>query len=149
MAMVGNFSFLIFLWLTWEFVGLESDRGGSVSWSNIYIIDIKIPKGPALLDLATAMAGSTHAKAWSMPPWSEREDPSDELVVDSKRIKYSRGNLKEIATWGYWCLTKPSRRACLPSFRISFTGFCGFYFLERERERVGGFCVRERGEWEG
>jgi len=34
MAVVGNFYFFIFLRLTWEFLGLESERGGSVCWPN-------------------------------------------------------------------------------------------------------------------
>ena len=39
MAVVGNFYFYIFLRLTWEFLGLESERGGSVCWPNNKIID--------------------------------------------------------------------------------------------------------------
>ena len=38
MAVVGNFYFSIFLRLTWEFLGLESERGGSVCWPNNFII---------------------------------------------------------------------------------------------------------------
>ena len=37
--MVGNFYFSIFLRLTWEFLSLESEREGSVCWSNNKIID--------------------------------------------------------------------------------------------------------------
>ena len=40
--MVGNFYFSIFLRLMWEFLGLESERGGSVCWSNNKIIKIDI-----------------------------------------------------------------------------------------------------------
>ena len=39
MAVVGNFYFFIFLRLTWEFLGLESKRRGSVCWPNNKIID--------------------------------------------------------------------------------------------------------------
>jgi hypothetical protein len=39
MAVVGNFYFSIFLRLTWKFLDLESERGGSVCWSNNNIID--------------------------------------------------------------------------------------------------------------
>ena len=39
MAVVGNFYFFIFLRLTWEFLDLESECGGSVYWSNNKIID--------------------------------------------------------------------------------------------------------------
>ena len=39
MAMVGNFYFSIFLRLTWEFLGFESERGASVCWPNNKIID--------------------------------------------------------------------------------------------------------------
>jgi len=41
MSVVGNFYFSIFLRLTWEFLGLESERGGSVCWSNNKIIDCR------------------------------------------------------------------------------------------------------------
>jgi len=34
MAVVGNFYFSIFLRLTWEFLGLESEHGDSVCWPN-------------------------------------------------------------------------------------------------------------------
>ena len=34
MAVVGNFNFSYFLRLTWEFLGLEIERGGSVGWPN-------------------------------------------------------------------------------------------------------------------
>ena len=37
MAVVGNFIF--FLRLTWEFLGLESEREGSICWPNNKIID--------------------------------------------------------------------------------------------------------------
>ena len=37
MAVVGNFNF--FLQLTWEFLDLKSERGGSVCWPNNKIID--------------------------------------------------------------------------------------------------------------
>jgi len=40
MAVVGNFYFFIFLRLTWEFLGLESERGDSVCWPNNKIIDL-------------------------------------------------------------------------------------------------------------
>ena len=40
MTLVGNFYFSIFLRLTWEFLGLESERGGSVCWPNNKIIDV-------------------------------------------------------------------------------------------------------------
>ena len=40
MAVVGHFYFSIFLRLTWEFLGLESERGGSVCWPNNKIIDV-------------------------------------------------------------------------------------------------------------
>ena len=43
MAVVGNFYFSIFLQLTGEFLGLESERGGSVCWPNNKIIDMKLP----------------------------------------------------------------------------------------------------------
>ena len=46
MTVVGNFYFSIFLRLTWEFLGLESERGGSVCWPNNKIIDLKKPKWP-------------------------------------------------------------------------------------------------------
>ena len=39
MAVVGNFNFLFSLQLTWEFLDLESKRGGSVCWTNNKIID--------------------------------------------------------------------------------------------------------------
>ena len=42
MAVVGNFYFSIFLRLMWEFLGLESERGGSVCWPNNKIIKIDI-----------------------------------------------------------------------------------------------------------
>ena len=38
MAMVGNFNFFYFLRLTWEFLNLKSECGGSVCWSNNKII---------------------------------------------------------------------------------------------------------------
>ena len=41
MAVVGNFNFSYFLRLTWEFLDLESERGGSVYWPNNKIIDYK------------------------------------------------------------------------------------------------------------
>ena len=34
MAVVVNFYFSIFLQLTWEFLGIESEREGSVCWPN-------------------------------------------------------------------------------------------------------------------
>ena len=34
MAVMGNFNFSFFLRLTWEFLDLESERGGSVCWPN-------------------------------------------------------------------------------------------------------------------
>ena len=34
MAVVGNFNFSYFLRLTWEFLSLEIERGGSVGWPN-------------------------------------------------------------------------------------------------------------------
>ena len=37
MAVMGNFYFSIFFRLTWEFLGLESERGGSVCWINVRI----------------------------------------------------------------------------------------------------------------
>ena len=37
---MSNFYFFIFLWLMWEFLCLECERGGSVCWSNNKIIDI-------------------------------------------------------------------------------------------------------------
>ena len=40
MIVVGNFNF--FLRLTWEFIDLESERGGSICWPNNKIIDIII-----------------------------------------------------------------------------------------------------------
>ena len=39
MAVVGNFYFSIFLRLTWKFLDLESERGGSFCWPNNKIID--------------------------------------------------------------------------------------------------------------
>ena len=42
MAVVGNFYFSIFLRLMWEFLGLESERGGSVCWPNNKIIDASL-----------------------------------------------------------------------------------------------------------
>jgi len=39
MTVVGNFYFFIFLRLAWEFLGLESECGGSVCWPNNKIID--------------------------------------------------------------------------------------------------------------
>jgi hypothetical protein len=39
MAVVDNFYFSIFLRLTWEFLGLENKRGGSVCWPNNKIIN--------------------------------------------------------------------------------------------------------------
>jgi len=39
MAVVGNFYFCIFLRLTREFLGLESECGGSVCWPSNKIID--------------------------------------------------------------------------------------------------------------
>ena len=39
MAVMGNFNFSYFLLLTWEFLGFESERGGSFRWSNNKIID--------------------------------------------------------------------------------------------------------------
>ena len=39
MTMVGNFYFSIFLQLTWKFLCLESERGGSVCWPNNKIIE--------------------------------------------------------------------------------------------------------------
>ena len=39
MAVVDNFYFSIFLRLTWEFLGLESERGGLVCYPNNKIID--------------------------------------------------------------------------------------------------------------
>ena len=41
MAVVNNFYFSIFLRLTWEFLGLQSERGGSVCWPNNKIIDVQ------------------------------------------------------------------------------------------------------------
>jgi len=41
MAVVGNFYFSIFFRLTWEFLGFESERGGSVYWPNNKIIDME------------------------------------------------------------------------------------------------------------
>jgi len=41
MAVVSNFYFSIFLRLTWEFLGFESEREGSVYWSNNKIIDME------------------------------------------------------------------------------------------------------------
>ena len=38
---VSNFYFFIFLRLTCEFLGLESERGGSVCWPNNKIIDLE------------------------------------------------------------------------------------------------------------
>jgi len=43
---VGNFYFSIFLRLMWEFLGLESERGGSVCWPNNKIIDSIFPRKP-------------------------------------------------------------------------------------------------------
>ena len=37
--MVGNFYFYVFLLLTWEFLDLESECGGSVCWLNNKIIE--------------------------------------------------------------------------------------------------------------
>ena len=39
-VIVGNFYFFIFLRLTWEFLSLESEHGGSVYWPNNKIIDV-------------------------------------------------------------------------------------------------------------
>ena len=39
MTVVGNIYVSIFFQLTWEFLGLESERGGSVCWPNNKIID--------------------------------------------------------------------------------------------------------------
>ena len=39
MTVVGNFNFSYFLRLTWKFLGLKSERGGSVCWLNNKIID--------------------------------------------------------------------------------------------------------------
>ena len=36
---MGNFNFSYFLQLTWEFLGIESERGGSICWPNNKIID--------------------------------------------------------------------------------------------------------------
>ena len=36
---MGNFYFSIFFQLTWKFLGLASERGGSVCWPNNKIID--------------------------------------------------------------------------------------------------------------
>ena len=44
---MGNFYFSIFFRLTWEFLGLESKRGGSVCWPNNKIIDER----PAVLHM--------------------------------------------------------------------------------------------------
>ena len=41
MAVMNNFYFSIFLRLTWEFIDLESERGGFVCWPNNKIIDIR------------------------------------------------------------------------------------------------------------
>ena len=38
-TVVGNFYFFIFLRLMWEFLDLESERGGSICWPNNKIID--------------------------------------------------------------------------------------------------------------
>ena len=38
MAVVGNFYFSIFLQLMWEFLYIESERGGSICWPNNKII---------------------------------------------------------------------------------------------------------------
>ena len=42
MIMVSNFYFSIFLRLTWKFLGLESERRGSVCCPNNKIIDIAV-----------------------------------------------------------------------------------------------------------
>ena len=42
MAVVGNFYFSIFFRLMWEFLGLESERGGSVCWPNNKIINASL-----------------------------------------------------------------------------------------------------------
>ena len=39
MAVMGNFYFFIFLRLMWEFLDFESEREGSVCWTNNKIID--------------------------------------------------------------------------------------------------------------
>ena len=39
MTVVGNFNFSFFLQLTWEFLGFESECGGSDYWPNNEIID--------------------------------------------------------------------------------------------------------------
>ena len=39
MAVVGNFYFFYFFRLTWEFLDLKSERGGSVCWPNNKIMD--------------------------------------------------------------------------------------------------------------
>ena len=44
MAVVSIFYFSIFLKLMWEFLGLESKRGGSVCWPNNKIIDRYDPR---------------------------------------------------------------------------------------------------------
>ena len=40
MAVMDNFYYSIFLRLTWEYLGLKSERGGSVCWPNNKIIDV-------------------------------------------------------------------------------------------------------------
>ena len=51
MAVVGNFNFFYFLRLTWEFLALESERGGSVCWPNNNIITRRIAHAFARLVL--------------------------------------------------------------------------------------------------
>ena len=48
MAVVGNFIFLFFLRLMWDFLDLESERGGSICWPNNKIIDNKGQKNQAI-----------------------------------------------------------------------------------------------------
>ena len=40
MAVVSNLNFSYFFRLMWEFLGLESERGGSICWPNNKIINI-------------------------------------------------------------------------------------------------------------
>ena len=52
MAVVGIFYFFIFLRLTWEFLDLESERGGSVCWPNNKIIDAENTNPPVMFLLS-------------------------------------------------------------------------------------------------
>ena len=58
MAVVGNFYFSIFLRLTWKFLGLESERGGSFYWSNNKIIDKQFQRWKRETQIYTSSCGT-------------------------------------------------------------------------------------------